>query len=145
MTTIEKQTERPDYEIARGQITALMQREGLDITAIFVPWSKSRSAVPMEKTGKVESLTQAKIVTQKDLTARSLNWVVTLTRHGRAIVTTDYSAGIAHCPSYQAHTPGTLRWTVDMVAALEMEIETGRRARSEAPRAGDPSSHPGAD
>lgn len=52
---------------------------GLSITSRFVPWSQSRN---------------------KHEKQPSLNWRVTLLRNSREILTTDYSAGAAHCPSY---------------------------------------------
>lgn len=58
-----------------------VDRLGLTIRAEFVPFSRSRNA---------ESEWQ------------SLNWKVTLQRAGRDILTTDYGAGIAHCPGYGA-------------------------------------------
>lgn len=73
---------------------------GLTVKAEFVPWSLSRRAG--EK-------------------GPSLNWKVTLVRNGRAVLTTDYSAGAGHCPSYK---PG--RQSVDDAARLKQECESGR-------------------
>lgn len=90
---------------------------GLSISAEFVPWSKSRNFDPKAGPDK-----------------RSLNWRVTLIcaapvvgERGigaREVLTVDYSAGIAHCPSY---SPGA-RWTLDYAAAIECETEKGRPA-----------------
>lgn len=63
-----------------------IERLGLTIRAEFVPFSKSRNA---------ESEWQ------------SLNWKVTLQRNGRDVLTTDYGAGIAHCPGYGAKVAPT--------------------------------------
>lgn len=87
---------------------------GLSVSAVFVPWSQSRNFDPKAGPDK-----------------RSLNWKVTLHKPGpggRAltVLTTDYSAGIAHCPSYKQGT----RWTVDYASAIEFETENGRTARN---------------
>jgi uncharacterized protein YodC (DUF2158 family) len=54
---------------------------GLTMDVEFVPWSQSRN---------------------KGEKQPSLNWKVTLKKGGRAIVTTDYGAGMGHCPAYKA-------------------------------------------
>lgn len=83
---------------------------GLSMSTEFVPWSKSR---------------HYKVAWQ--LTDRTLNWKVTLKRTNamaaQIILTTDYSAGIGHCPSYKASE----RNTVDYVAAITFETEHGRK------------------
>lgn len=86
-----------------------VSRLGLTIRAEFVPFSRSRNA--KEKTP-------------------SLNWSVTLVRDGRDILTTDYSAGMGHCPSYQSKPPigysyHVSRWQHDAPA---WECENGRAA-----------------
>lgn len=80
---------------------------GLTITSEFVPFGVSRNAKPDPKTGKPW---------------RSLNWVVTLCRNGKPIITTDYSAGEAHCPAYKRYKAGSY----DQERAIKYEIETGR-------------------
>ncbi len=96
---------------------------GLTVTAEFVPWSKSRSHTAGAK-----------------VTERSLNWRVTLHHKGRAVMTIDYAAGIAHCPSY-ARMRRDGRWiSVSDAEALEFETEKGRRAG----RRGEPAYLPGA-
>ncbi len=82
---------------------------GLTIAATFVPWSQSCNY-------------QAGATVDK----RSLNWKVTLLHNGRSILTTDYSAGIAHCPAYKAHKPGTLRWSRYNEKAYIYETEIGQ-------------------
>lgn len=52
---------------------------GLTMSAVFIPWDKSRKAG--EKTP-------------------SLNWKVTILKNGKPFFTCDYTAGIGHCPSY---------------------------------------------
>jgi hypothetical protein len=82
---------------------------GLTVESVFVPFSQSRNA--------------------KDAKPwRSLNWRVTLKRDGRAILTTDYSAGEAHCPSYkQPEYPRTIA-TRERALMVAWECEHGRRA-----------------
>lgn len=77
---------------AQAAIDAL----GLKIRAEFVPFSASRNRDEKNDKGKPRY---------------SLNWRVTLVRihgpdneAGRDILTTDYSAGIGHCPGYAAKT-----------------------------------------
>ncbi len=89
-----------DTPTATETLQAAIDALGLTMTAVFVPWSQSRNNLEKQ---------------------RSLNWIVTIHRDGRAIVTTDYSAGIGHCPSYRQG-----RQSVDDAAAIEMETETGR-------------------
>lgn len=90
---------------------------GLSVRAEFVPFSKSRNAAEERRT---------------------LNWRVTLVfnneNYGPArqgdILTTDYSAGIAHCPSYKQNTrnsaPFGRRATYGQ--AIEFETERGKKA-----------------
>lgn len=122
---------RPDYEIAREELSALMERERLDVVAVFVPFSQSRNKDETDDRGNPRL---------------SLNWSVTLQRQGRdantgekvgpvyEIVTTDYSAGIAHCPAYKATPPaGYLPREVERFkrANIAKECETGRRVVSQ--------------
>jgi hypothetical protein len=53
---------------------------GLAMTAVFVPWSLSRSRKDSPK-----------------LSDYSLNWRVALLKDGKEVLTTDYSAEIGHC------------------------------------------------
>lgn len=94
----------------RARIAALVQELGLTMTAEFVPWSRSRSFKANAK-----------------LTDRNLNWKVTILKAGREILTTDYSAGLAHCPSYKQ----SWNWqpSVDEAKAIEFETENGRTSR----------------
>lgn len=52
---------------------------GITIESVFIPFSQSRN---------------------KDSEYYSLNWKVTIKRNGKEVLTTDYSAGMAHCPGY---------------------------------------------
>lgn len=80
---------------------AAMAAHGLTVEAVFVPWSMSRN---------------------KDEKRPSLNWVVALKKGGRTIVSTDYMAGEAHCPSFKLQS----RRTVDQDNTIKAECETGR-------------------
>jgi hypothetical protein len=90
---------RPDLESAIADL-------GIVITAVFVPWSRSRNASEPR---------------------RSLNWKVRIARHGRTMLTTNYSAGIGHCPAYTDARYGTAK-SVDRLTALTHETEHGTLA-----------------
>lgn len=60
-------------------ITDTLAALGVTVESVFVPFSQSRN---------------------KDSKYPSLNWRVTIKRNGRDMLTTDYSAGIGHCPGY---------------------------------------------
>lgn len=90
-------------EIASDLIATL----GLTVDSVFVPFSQSRN---------------------KDSDHKSLNWRVTIKRNGREILTTDYSAGVAHCPAYKDSTLGR-QDSVDRVRAIAQQCETGRNGK----------------
>jgi len=92
---------------ARETLQTAIDSLGLTVRAEFVPWSRSRNA--MRKN-------------------RSLNWRVTLIRDGRDVLTTDYSVGIGHCPSYR-NIPGSVH-SLDKAAAIERETELGKEYRN---------------
>ena len=73
---------------------------GLTMTTTFVPWSVSRNAGEKQ---------------------RSLNWKIALLKDGKEFLTTDYMAGIGHCPSYKGE-----RSTIDGQALLNWECENGK-------------------
>lgn len=83
---------------------------GLSVESVFVPWSQSRK---FKKGAK--------------LLDRSLNWRVTVKRHGDDILSCDYSAGIGHVPSYKYYG------MADLGKAVEFELEHGREAKSGKP------------
>lgn len=93
-----------------SEFQAAIDKHGISIKAEFVPFSISRNAAndPGNKPG-----------------SRSLNWKVTLVKDGRDIITTDYSAGVGHCPSYKQNA----RWTLDYTALIVFETEHGKTAR----------------
>lgn len=97
----------------KQRLTATMERLGLTISWKFVPCSKSRK--PPNGDGS---------------SGRSLNWSITLTRRlgergNHVILTTDYTAGVGHCPSYRSGA----RDTPDYVEAIVFETEHGLRWR----------------
>lgn len=103
---------------SKRQALDAMQALGLIIEAKFVPFSRSCS---------------------KDEKHKSLNWTVTLRQlkpeyrntnapladlspaHFRDILSTDYGAGIAHCPSYKQ---GPM--SIHQAHIVDRECETGR-------------------
>jgi hypothetical protein len=64
----------------KNQILDVITYLGLTVDSVFIPLSRSRN---------------------KSEAGLTLNWVVTLSRNGRKVLSTDYSAGMAHCPSYK--------------------------------------------
>lgn len=72
---------KAEAEARRAAIAATLESLKLTVEARFVPFSQSRNKAEKHKT---------------------LNWVVTVKRDGRDVLSTDYSAGAAHCPSYGA-------------------------------------------
>lgn len=70
-----------DTSTAEQTINDVAAKLGLTIKTVFVPFSQSRSK------------------NEKD---PSLNWIVTLLKNNKPILTTDYMAGCGNCPSYEA-------------------------------------------
>lgn len=91
----------------KESIEAFAKANGIEVKSTFVPWSQSRSFKAGAKT-----------------TDRNLNWKVTVSRNGRDFLTCDYSAGIAHAPSYKQRL-GRNGLTMDDAKALEYETERG--------------------
>lgn len=92
----------------KTKINEALRVIGLAVTAEFIPLSKTSN---------------------KD-EWRSLNWNVTLLRNGREVLTTQYSAGIAHCPSYNSKVPSNWNRPDRMWqdAVCEFECEAGFKA-----------------
>ena len=89
----------------KTKILALLKELGITVESEFVPYSKSRL---YKKDAKINDM--------------GLNWLVTVKCGGREVLTTDYGAGIAHCPSYKQSFRGM---SVDMAAAVKYECERG--------------------
>lgn len=103
-------------------IDAICARAGVTMDSVFVPFSRSRNAKP-GKDGK---------------TWRSLNWRVTIKRHGRDVIESDYAQGEGHAPAYKKtaarmETAARVMGLPVKVAKAEMiahEIETGKIAET---------------
>ncbi len=89
---------------ATKDILAFLSELGVVYSASFVPFSQSRNKKKVK------------------LTERSLNWRVNISR-GPNRLSTDYSQGIAYCPSYKS---GPM--SVHTAEAIEFECEEGRHA-----------------
>lgn len=89
-----------------GDLQATIDKLGLTISAVFVPFSQSRN---------------------KGEKSPSLNWLVTVKKDGRDILTTDYSAGCGHCPAYKAKGLGS-QYSVMRHNAIQYECEHGKGA-----------------
>jgi hypothetical protein len=89
-----------------------VDKMGLTVRSEFVPFSRSRRKDEDPK---------------RNIDKRSLNWTVTVARNGRDILTTEYSAGVGHCPSYKQGA----RWTLGYAALIEYETENGFAAKAQ--------------
>lgn len=96
--------------MAKAELKAFMEKYRITVGAEFVPLSRSRNANKKDGRGKPRL---------------TLNWRVTLAKAGRDILTTDYSAGVAHCPAHK-RIKNQFRPTMDEWAAVEWECEKGK-------------------
>jgi hypothetical protein len=106
--------EEIDCHDVAGIIEAICTRARITMAAEFVPFSKSRNAAPSD--GKPWP---------------SLNWKITIQRHGRDVLVTDYAQGTAHAPAYKLKFPAGIsgrHLERCRNAAVEMEMETGKIA-----------------
>lgn len=110
MTTKQRESALDRDVPERESLPRAMERLGVSVRSEFVPFSRSRNAKPNAK-----------------VSDRSLNWRVTVVRDGRDILTTDYQAGIGHCPSYKQKMGGG--FTLDEAEAIIFETEHGKTAR----------------
>ena len=104
-------------DTAHAAFTHALDDQHLTITSTFVPWAASRRAV--YRNGTLSQNPQD----------WSLNWRVTLWKGQEPILTTDWSAGIGHAPSYRNHDirrDGGL-FSVLHAERLEYEVRTGRQ------------------
>lgn len=90
----------------KPEIQAILDKHNLTVESVFVPWSQSRNA------GKKNP---------------SLNWKVTLLKEGRKILSTDYSAGMGHCPSYKG-IRNPMQLTIADMDLIMFECEKGKIA-----------------
>ncbi len=84
MPKISEETTLTPKQKAQAAIEVL----GLTMEAKFVPFSQSRNKAEKHK---------------------SLNWIITIKRNGRDVLTTDYGAGCGHCPAKASKAPATYR------------------------------------
>lgn len=100
-------TETETEVMPKERIIAWAEKHGVTMRAEFVPFSQSRN---------------------KGEKSPSLNWRVTLERNGRDILTTDYSAGCGHCPSYgPQYGADSYEKNRETRARVAHECETGRK------------------
>lgn len=90
--------------MAREEMRAAVSALGLTMRADFVPFSQSRN--------KAEKIP-------------SLNWIVTIVRDGRDVLTTEYGRGSGHAPAGRTG----MRQTGEVRRMIAYECEHGRRAR----------------
>lgn len=88
----------------------VITKMGLTVTAKFVPHSQSRNKADKSP---------------------SLNWIVTVSRGGREVLTTEYGAGMGHCPSFNAKPVQSWNRPVSdfKPLACAFECESGLRAK----------------
>lgn len=102
-----------DMTDTKQAISALIAELGLTMECRFVPFSQSRS---------------------KGEKHPSLNWIVTIKRNGRDVVTTDYMQGIGHCPAYKASVAELgNRNCIMRDEAIRLECENGKVTRGNLP------------
>lgn len=90
----------------------LFSELGLTMKCTFVPFSKSRNAVPKPNPNP----------NPKDM---QLNWKVELMRNDRVILTTDYSQGLGHMSNYSELTCGRSGVTILQMESLVEAAERG--------------------
>lgn len=101
--------------MAREELLKAMEKYAVTVDAEFVPYRQARK------------------VKGRGLGAPTLNWRVTLRAGGREVLTTDYTAGCAHCPSYKPGDTSAIHWEV-----VEAECQTGYRCVHTGYRAAPP-------
>lgn len=96
-------------------LVAAMEKHGITVSAVFIPFSKSPRANEKDARGN---------------TVYSLNWRVTVERNGRAILETSYSAGVGHAPGYKVKpSPRFNRPVKDWIPLItQWECENGFHA-----------------
>lgn len=80
--------ERPEHEIAREKLAALIAAQGLEVSSEFICFSESRNAKGGQQADGKPWL--------------SLNWNCSVSKKGVAVLTADYSAGSGHAPAAKA-------------------------------------------
>lgn len=102
-----QETDERTPEQTRQAVTDLLKDNDVKMDVVFIPWSKSRN-----KSEKMPSL----------------NWRITIICKGRFVLTTDYSAGYGHSPSYKQFYKklNCLKLSVDEYNSIKKECETGK-------------------
>lgn len=117
MTKATKDVKQPaQWEIdaakRKARILALIEELGLRVESVFVPLSAvSEERRKAWNIGNGEPLP-------------TLNWTITIYKSDRAILLTDFTAGVAHCPGY--NFPGSLQIRDALIA---WECEHGKAGR----------------
>lgn len=88
----------------QAEIKEYLNTLGITFNYAFVPFSQSRNR------------------NEKDL---SLNWLVLMSKNGKAVFSTDYSMGMGHCQAYKQAKKGRyMSW--DDKNNIKQECETGK-------------------
>jgi hypothetical protein len=98
---------------------------GLTIEATFVPFSRSRFANTKDKPNVNDLSLNSVARNRPKVNDLSLNWRVSLLCHGKHVLTTDYMAGVGHCPSYKRLNAQRFM-SVEAAECIAKECETGR-------------------
>ena len=120
---------RTSEETARA-VSDWMNKHGVRVESVFVPWSQSRNRDEKETDWNGKPTNRPRY---------SLNWRVTIKRaywagaarnissaeHFREVVSLDYSSGIAHAPCYLQNPPRTNPEHAAYMKRLTAEIEQG--------------------
>ena len=97
----------------KERITQWAEKHGATMAVEFVPLSRSRNAGEKFPT---------------------LNWKVTIQRNGRNVLTTDYSAGCAHCPADKMKVEGGAYHRRNVKeGAIAWECEHGKSSQGRKP------------
>lgn len=106
-----EEVEDIDCHDVAGMIDAICEHNGVTMDSEFVPFSVSRNS-------------------EED--RPSLNWKITIKRHGREVLRTDYGQGYGHAPASKLKAPGKMsgRYAEQLrMNAIRAECETGMRHR----------------
>ena len=88
----------------QAEIKEELNALGITFSYKFVPFSQSRNR------------------NEKDL---SLNWLVSISKNGKEVLSTDYSMGIGHCQAYK-QAKNKSRLSYDDGKNIKQECETGK-------------------
>lgn len=118
------------------RVQAWAEAHKVTMTAAFIPYSIAQAKRPDWFTDHSQNRPGGR-------PWRGLTWSVTILRDGREVLTTDYSAGEGHCPSYEQ--PGFRSgFTMEVEARIAWECEHGYPAASFGGGTGSPMRKPNA-